>query len=183
MTQELVKETIVSFEDIAAPSGQIGNQDGNSRNLILDYVTPTQYEIEQARRKNKDEAAQLYCIVFPAVPQKIGKVGKLLRKKIKTQEETDQQRMEIIRALWAAGFMTELVYSSSKEEIMCKISATDDRLLTEADLREYKLELNSLAVQHIAELKINEIKLNTEVSIAVTCKGCIKCSVEFNFNS
>mmetsp|Transcript_9261 Transcript_9261/g.10559 ORF Transcript_9261/g.10559 Transcript_9261/m.10559 type:complete len:1032 (+) Transcript_9261:154-3249(+) len=139
---------------------EVNEIDGAHDEANVKLVEYDEIAHKAAKENRKEEVRFLFCIVFPAVPsgpQLVDKVAQTLsgpcRKATppKTVEELKQFREETVKHLREAGFVTSMFYSTSKKEIICRVGATDERLLAEADALEYQLELDPYSLQRSLE--------------------------------
>jgi len=87
------------------------------------------------------ESHWILCLAFPTSV------------KGRSEEELAIDREDIIGSLLTAGLRTTLFYSTSKTTIFCKVGASDNRLLKQADISELKLRVDSHALKKVAETR------------------------------
>eukprot|EP00511_Aplanochytrium_stocchinoi_P000471 CAMPEP_0204839054 /NCGR_PEP_ID=MMETSP1346-20131115/32921_1 /ASSEMBLY_ACC=CAM_ASM_000771 /TAXON_ID=215587 /ORGANISM="Aplanochytrium stocchinoi, Strain GSBS06" /LENGTH=124 /DNA_ID=CAMNT_0051975515 /DNA_START=39 /DNA_END=409 /DNA_ORIENTATION=+ len=82
-------------------------------------------EIEPIR-KDENNINFVYCLIFPAKPKAAGTVDQCKARIVKpeeqqTEEELEDERCKILKHIEEAGFTTEVFYSTTRTEIICKI--------------------------------------------------------------
>eukprot|EP00924_Labyrinthula_sp_SR-Ha-C_P011526 snap_masked-scaffold_17-processed-gene-0.37-mRNA-1 protein AED:0.35 eAED:0.35 QI:0/-1/0/1/-1/1/1/0/1088 len=155
-------QRLEKFENIASPDGIQGVQDKAEESIDF-QMSSEEYADELSRRSSTspEETIYLYCIIFPVKPTE----GNMAMKLIKNETEEEYQervkklenmRFEILRKIQKAGFVTQLIYTSNKKNIICKVGCNDKRLLDQAEFMNYKLEISSRSLKYILELKAKE---------------------------
>lgn len=124
----------------AGISGLFREMSSSDDGIQDETTNRTQAEIDQDRVEG---ISWLYCLVFP---NPIGKKS----------DELNEAREEILNDLSDAKLSTHLFYSSTKRQIFCKVGATDNRLLLEADIQNYKLKLDEKSIKLITESDVDE---------------------------
>jgi len=86
----------------------------------------------------------LYCIVLPT------KVVKK-QKGLANEKDLEAYRQTLVNDFVEAGLDCTLFYSVQKDEIYLKVGCNDERLLQQADVSEYQLQLDPVAIEKVAE--------------------------------
>ena len=68
-----------------------------------------------------------------------------------TSEQREMSMRTIVTRLKTAGLETSMYYSIDRNQVLCKIRASVERLKQEASRVEYKLELDHLSLRQTAE--------------------------------
>mmetsp|Transcript_9856 Transcript_9856/g.17332 ORF Transcript_9856/g.17332 Transcript_9856/m.17332 type:complete len:968 (-) Transcript_9856:264-3167(-) len=96
-------------------------------------------EEEMSIPEERDEVVWLYCLVFPV------KVPK------KSDLEVRLEREAILDQLNNSKLVTLQFYSTTNSHVFVKVGATESRLLLEADIQNYELQLDSKAIKKVCE--------------------------------
>mmetsp|Transcript_17332 Transcript_17332/g.22103 ORF Transcript_17332/g.22103 Transcript_17332/m.22103 type:complete len:1054 (+) Transcript_17332:100-3261(+) len=118
-------------------------------------------------KERQEKVRFVFCLVFAAELSEVSMVDKALgvcdgcnpiskKKEDPTLEDLKIDRELIIRHIREAGFQTSMFYSTTKKQIICRIGATDERLLAEADLLQYGLQLDPFSLQHCLEKEVTK---------------------------
>lgn len=118
-------------------------------------MTPEQFsKVSEKREKN---IHWTYCLVFPyTTSSNAGGVKGFVMSKLdknygKSADDLTIAREKIIAALREASFHIRLFKSSDGSKLICKVGATDARLLEVAEANEYLLRLNEASVKKVLE--------------------------------
>lgn len=164
----VVKDSVTAAEDaleMVIPGDTKGFQEGNDK---YEFYDTKLFEENEERRADPENINYIYCIVFSCVEEKpsgmVNKVKGLCKElPVTTVAELEDTRIEILKKIEEAGFVTQSVYNSTKDKVIVKIGCNDKRLLTEAELREHRLELNPISLKYVLELKVLEDDPNADV--------------------